>query len=145
LAACAGPCAAQGELGINVYGHSDHVDREEAKSSGRDNEVNPGIGLRYRMPGEKFDWFLDGSVYRDSGRNTAVHAGGGLLWKPTERLRLGGAVAVFYSDTYNDGDPFIAPVPLIAYEWRRITLNVVHPENRPLNESIPSVSLTLWP
>ncbi len=147
LALCAVPCAAQAELGMNVYGLSYHFDREQAESLGHDNEVNPGLGLRYRMPGEKFDTFLDGGVYRDSGRNTAVYAGGGLFWKPTQRLRLGGAMALFSSDSYNNGDAFIAPVPFAAYEWRRVTLNVVY---IPKISSIGTPStlgfwLTLWP
>jgi hypothetical protein len=147
LALCAGPCAAQGDLGMNVYALSYHFDREEAESLGHDNEVNPGLGLRYRMPGDNFDSFLDGGAYRDSGRNTAVYAGGGFFWKPTERLRLGGAIAVFNSDTYNNGDAFVAPLPLVAYEWRRVTLNVVY---IPKIESIGTLNtlafwLTLWP
>ena len=98
LAACAGPCAAQGRLGVNVYGLSYHVEREEAHESGDDNEFNPGLGLRWRTPGERFDWFLDGGVYRDSGRNTAVYGGIGTFWKPTERLRLGAALVGFHQD-----------------------------------------------
>jgi hypothetical protein len=112
LTACAAPCAAQGRLGVNVYGLSYHVEREEAHESGVDNEFNPGLGLRWRTPGERFDWFLDGGVYRDSGRNTAVYAGIGTFWKPTERLRLGAALVGFHSDTYNEGDAFIAPLPI---------------------------------
>lgn len=147
LAICAGPCAAQSNLGLNVYGLSYHLDREEAKSRGHDNEVNPGLGLRYRVPGEKFDTFLDGGAYRDSGRSTAAYGSVGVFWKPTERLRLGGAMAVFNSDSYNNGDPFIAPVPLAAYEWRRVTLNVVYV---PKIDSIGTPDtlgfwLTLWP
>jgi hypothetical protein len=147
LGLSAAPCAAQGQLGINVYGFSYHFDREEAEARGQDNEVNPGLGVRYRVPGGKFDPFLDGGVYRDSARNTAVYAGGGFFWKPTERLRLGGAVAVFKSDTYNNGDAFFAPVPLIAYEWRRVTLNVVY---IPKIDSVDTLNtlafwLTFWP
>ena len=56
LAACAGPCTAQGRLGVNVYGLSYHVEREEAHQSGNDNEFNPGLGLRWRTPGERFDY-----------------------------------------------------------------------------------------
>ena len=147
FASCTGPCAAQGQLGLNVYGFSYHLDREEAESRGQDSEVNPGLGLRYRMPGDNFDSFLDGGIYRDSARNIGVYAGGGVFWKPTERLRIGGAVGVFKSDTYNDGEAFVAPVPVIAYEWRRVTLNVVY---IPKIESLDTLNtvgfwLTLWP
>lgn len=47
-------------MGINLYGLSYHVERDKAKELGFDNEVNPGLGLRYRLPRERFDWFLDG-------------------------------------------------------------------------------------
>jgi hypothetical protein len=139
--------AAAGELGINIYGLSYHFDREEAEARGLDNEVNPGLGLRYRIPRQEFDWFLDGGTHRDSARNTAVYAGGGAFWKPTQRLRLGGALALFQSDTYNDGDPFIAPVPLVAYEWRPATITMAYfPKIEGVNE-IHTLGfwLTLWP
>jgi hypothetical protein len=147
LAVGAAPCLAQGELGINFYGLSYHFDRERAKETGVDNEVNPGLGLRYRFPRQNFDYFWDGGVYYDSGRNTAVYAGGGAFWKPTERFRIGGALAFFYSDTYNDGDPFIAPVPAIAYEWRRVTINMIYsPKISGINEiNTLGFWLTLWP
>ena len=109
--------------------------------------MNPGLGLRYRYARADFDWFLDSGAYRDSGRNTAVFAGGGVFWKPTERVRLGGALAFFYSDTYNDGDPFIAPIPLAAYEWRAVSLNLVYfPKISRVNEiNTLGFWLTFWP
>ena len=82
LAACATPCAAQSQLGINLYGLSYHLDRDVAKSPGHNNQFNPGLGLRCRLPGEKFDRFLDGGFYYDSGRNTTLYAGGGLFRSP---------------------------------------------------------------
>jgi hypothetical protein len=122
-------------------------EREEAHESGDDNEFNPGLGLRWRTPGERFDWFLDGGVYRDSGRNTAVYGGIGTFWKPTERLRLGAALVGFHSDTYNEGDAFIAPLPIAGYEWRRVTLNVVYfPKIDRYNEvNTFGFWLTFWP
>lgn len=144
VAVLSASCFAQnGELGINVYGLSYHFEDKP----GFDNEVNPGLGLRYRYPRRDFDWILDGGVYRDSGRNTAVYAGGGAFWKPTQRLRLGGALAFFYSDTYNDGDPFIAPVPLAAYEWRAVSLNLVYfPKISGVNDiNTLGFWLTFWP
>ena len=147
LAICATPCAAQGELGLNVYGFSYHLDRSEAENRGQDSEVNPGLGLRYRVPSESFDAFLDGGIYRDSARNTAVYAGGGMFWKATQGLRLGGAFAVFKSDTYNDSEAFFVPVPLVAYEWRKVSLNVVY---IPKIDSLDTLNtlgfwLTVWP
>jgi len=144
----AAPCFGQGgELGVNVYGLSYHFERDRAKELGFDNEVNPGVGLRYRFPRQDFDWFVDGGAYRDSGRNTAVYAGAGAFWKIGERLRLGAALAFFHSDTYNDGDAFIAPLPLAAYEWRHVTLNLVYfPKVSSINDvNVLGFWITLWP
>jgi hypothetical protein len=109
--------------------------------------VNPGLGLRWRLPRQDFDWFVDGGFYRDSGRNTAVYAGAGAFWKPTEHLRLGGALAFFHSESYNDGNAFITPVPLAAWEWRAVTLNVVYfPKLSGVNElNTLGFWLTFWP
>jgi hypothetical protein len=118
-----------------------------AHELGIDNEVNPGLGARWRMPHEQFDWFLDGGAYRDSGRNTAAYAGVGAFWKPARHLRLGGALAFFHSDTYNDGDAFVAPLPLVAWEWRSVTLNMVYfPKVSDVNEiNTLGFWITLWP
>jgi hypothetical protein len=147
LLAASPPALAQGELGINLYGLSYHFDRDRARELGFDNEVNPGLGVRWRVPGDKFDSFFDAGAYRDSGRNTAVLAGGGIFWKPTERLRLGGALAFFYSQTYNDGNAFLAPLPLLAYEWRAVTANLVYfPKVSSINEiNTLGFWLTFWP
>ncbi|OGA72601.1 MAG: hypothetical protein A3G81_21545 [Betaproteobacteria bacterium RIFCSPLOWO2_12_FULL_65_14] len=101
-----------------------------------DNEINPGLGLRYRVPhSERLQWFLDVGAYRDSGRNTALVAGAGGLWHATDRLRLGAALALFDSDTYNRGKTALAPVPVAAYELDRVMLNFVYlPKVREVNE-----------
>ena len=38
----------------------------------------------------------------------------------------GAAVGYFHSDTYRNGKPFIALIPLAAYEWRNVALNVAY-------------------
>jgi len=123
LAMCAH--AAHADIGLNVYGLSYHFDRDKAKEIGVDNEFNPGLGLRWRKVEERWDWFADVGFYRDSGRNTAKLAGFGALWH-LGNFRLGGALALLHSDTYNRGDAFIAPLPVAAYEFRRVTLNMVY-------------------
>ena len=145
FACCA--AAQPGELGVNVYGLSYHFERDEAKASGFDNEVNGGLGLRYRMPREEYDWIFDAGALRDSRRNTAVLAGAGVLWKATERLRLGAALGIAQSDTYNDGAPFIAPLPLLSYEWRAVSLNLAYfPRVRSINDFNTLLFwLTVWP
>ena len=137
-----------GDFGVNVYGASYHFERSRAKQLGLDNEINPGLGVRYRdRLGERFDWFVDAGFYRDSGRNTALVAGPGALWRAGEGLRLGGALAYFHSDSYNGGRAFIAPVPVAAYEWRAVTLNVTYfPKVSSFNEiNTLGFWLTFWP
>src|SRR5689334_21421086 len=106
------------DLGLNLYGLSYHFDQDRARELDVDNQVNPGLGVRWRRVEENWDWFADAGFYRDSGRNTAKLAGIGALWHAGESLRLGGALAALGSDTYNGGKPFIAPLPVVAYDLR---------------------------
>ena len=121
--------------GINVYGLSYHFDRDTARRIGTDNEFNPGLGVRYRRPiNPDFDFFADVGAYKDSGRNTAKLAGAGALWRATGRLRLGGALVAFHSDTYNAGDAFVTPLPVAALDFDRVTFNMVYiPKVRTVN------------
>jgi hypothetical protein len=138
---------ARADLGINLYGGSYHFDRDKAREIGLTNERNPGVGLRWRKPhSETLDLFVDAGFYDDSARNTAKLVGGGALWHATERLRLGGGAVLLQSNTYNRGDPFIAPAPIAAYEWRRVTLNLVYfPKWRDVNPTNQvGAWLTIW-
>lgn len=94
---------ARADVGVNVFGASYHFERDKAKELGLTNEVNPGLGLRWREPWrETFDAFVDVGFYRDSARNDAVFAGGGLFWKPAGGLRLGGGLVVVYFPKFRD-------------------------------------------
>ena len=120
------PALCRADLGINVYGLSYHFDHDKAKELGVDNQFNPGLGVRWRKAGERLDWFADAGFYRDSGRHSAKLAGVGAFWHAGERLRLGGALALLHSPTYNRGTAFIAPLPVAAYELGAVTLNMVY-------------------
>src|SRR3989442_13166053 len=110
---------AAADWGVNVYGLSRHLDRAKARELHVDNEVNPGLGLRYRVPqGERLDWIFDTGLYRDSGRNRAFIPRGGASWHPTQRLRPSGAPTFFKSDTHNPGRGGIAPLPLPVWGTR---------------------------
>lgn len=142
--------AAAGEgdaWGVNLYGASYHLQRERARELGVDNEWNPGVGVRWRRAAaERWDWIVDAGVYRDSGRNSALVAGAGALWHAAGPLRLGAALAFLHSDTYNRGDPAIAPVPLAALELRAFTVNATYlPKVREINEvATLGFWVTLW-
>ena len=120
------PALCRAEVGLNIYGLSWHLDADRAKELGVDNWFNPGLGVRYRVPDERFDYFFDAGVYRDSGRNTAVLAGGAFHWRATQSARLGLALVVFNSKTYNDGNTFLAPLPIAAWDFGPAQLNVVY-------------------
>lgn len=126
LVAALAAAPARADLGANIYGVSYHFDRDRAKALGVDSGFNPGLGVRWRKVDTSVDWFADVGFYRDSGRNTAKLAGVGGLWHATENFRAGGAIALLHSDTYNGGRAFIAPLPVLAYELRPLTLNMVY-------------------
>ena len=120
------PALCRADLGLNLYGLSWHLDADKAEQEHTDNWFNPGLGVRYRVPGERVDYFVDAGFYRDSGRNTAVLAGAGAHWHATQRARLGLALVVLNSDTYNDGRTFVAPLPIAAWDFGPAQLNAVY-------------------
>ena len=140
------PALCCADVGVNIYGFSWHLDRDKARAEQVDNWFNPGLGLRYRVPGETFDYFFDAGVYRDSGRNTAVLAGGAAHWRATQSARLGVALVIFNSKTYNGGSTFIAPLPVAAWEFRSVTLNLVYMPKVPELNGINTLGfwLTYW-
>jgi hypothetical protein len=125
-AALLAPALCRADFGLNIYGLSWHLDADKAREAGVDNWFNPGLGIRYRIADERVDWFFDAGFYRDSGRNTAVLAGAAAHWHATERARLGLALVVFNSKTYNGGDTFLAPLPVAAWDFGPVELNVVY-------------------
>ena len=142
------PAAAQdGELGLHLYGLSYHLERGRARELGLTNEVNAGLGVRYRLPRAEHGWVFDAGAFHDSARNTAFLAAAGAYWKATQRLQLGAALVLFQSDTYNSGDPFIAPIPAVAYEWRAVSANLAYsPKVGGVNDVNTLLFwLTFWP
>jgi hypothetical protein len=146
LVACAITTPAHADIGVNIYGLSWHLNADQAHAQGMDNWFNPGLGVRYRVPGERFDYFLDAGTYYDSGRNTALLAGAGAHWHASESARLGLALVVFNSKTYNSGSTFVAPLPLAAWELRWATLNVMwSPKIKQINDvNTLGFWLTYW-
>lgn len=114
-------------LDLNVYGLSYHPDREAVHRANLDNQVNPGLGLHYRLADdERGITFAELGAYRDSGRNWAKFVSLGYQFKWGERWRIGGAFSAMNSRTYNQGVAFVAMIPLITYDMGRIKLNAVY-------------------
>ncbi|HYI85780.1 MAG TPA: hypothetical protein VEX61_01675 [Burkholderiales bacterium] len=136
-----------GDIGINLYGASYHFERDRARELGLDNQFNPGLGVRYRQSSERMEWLADAGIYHDSAEHTAMVVGVGAWWKAGQSLRLGAAIALFKSETYNGGDPALAPLPLVGWEFRSVTVNAAFaPRIAGLNEvSTLLFWLTYWP
>ena len=136
------------DFGVDVYGLSYHFDRDRAKQLDVDNSFNPGLGLRYNFAQmERWTFFADAGAYYDSGRNTAVYGGVGALWQVVGGLQIGAALAVLNSDTYNQGKTFLAPLPLVAYDFGPVMVNLTYfPKISDYNE-VATLGLwfTLWP
>src|SRR3990172_2736896 len=135
-------------FGISFYGLSHHFDRDQARALGVGNGFNPGLGVRYRFAQrDRWSFELEAAAYYDSGRNTAVVAGVAALWHVRHGFHAGGALALFNSPTYNNGRAFVAPIPLVAYDWGPVTLNATFlPKIGRYNDvATIGVWVTFWP
>ena len=91
------------------------------------NEFNLGIGLNYAFhEDERGLGYVDAGVYQDSGSRLAKLVGAGYQFKVSERLRLGGVLMGVYSQTYNHGRFFIAPLPTATYDLGAVKLNAIY-------------------
>ena len=70
--------------------------------------------------------FFPGAPICDSGSNLAKLAGLGYQYKLGARWRFGGAVALLQSRTYNKGDAFLAPFPILTYDLGGVTFNAMY-------------------
>jgi hypothetical protein len=114
-------------LDLNVYGLAYHPDREAVHRLHLDNEFNPGLGLHYELVNnDRGITFTEVGAYRDSGSNWAKFAALGYQFKLGERWRIGGAVAVAHSRTYNQGATFVGMIPLLTYDMGSVKLNAVY-------------------
>jgi len=114
-------------LDINVYGLAYHPDRETVHEKGLDNEFNPGLALHYELRNTpRGITFAELGAYEDSGNSVAAFAGLGYQFKLGEHWRVGGAVALMNSETYNQGTSFVGMVPVVTYDIGRVKLNAVY-------------------
>jgi hypothetical protein len=114
-------------LEINVYGLSYHPDRETVHRLHLDNQVNPGLGLHYSLADDaRGTTFAEVGAYQDSGKNLASFAGVGYQFKLGERWKIGAALALMNSETYNNGVGFVGMIPLVTCDLGRIKLNAVY-------------------
>ena len=114
-------------LDLNVYGLSYHPNREAVHRKNLDNQINPGLALHYQLVDyELGTMFAEVGAFEDSGRNWAKFAALGYQFKLGSQWKMGGALAVMNSRSYNGGTTFVAMIPLITYDLGRIKLNATY-------------------
>jgi hypothetical protein len=124
-------------LDLNVYGLSYHPNREAVHRKNLDNQVNPGLGLHYQLVDyERGTTFAEAGAFEDSGRNWAKFAALGYQFKLGSQWKMGGALAVMNSRTYNGGTTFVAMIPLLTYDFGPIKLNATYLPRIPRHNEI---------
>lgn len=115
-------------LDVNLYGLSYHSNRNEARDF---NEVNRGIGVRQDFRSTKKGIiFAEAGVYNDSLDTWAKYGGIGYQFKIGETLRAGILLGIAHSPSYNDGEAFVAPVPVISLELDRVKIHTTFIPNQ---------------
>jgi hypothetical protein len=135
-------------VGVDVFGLSYYFDRDRAQALGVDNGINPTLGFRYRFAEwERWTFDAQAGVFRDSGRNTTVFGGVSALWHVGGGFRVGGALAVLDSHIYNNGEAFIAPLPLASYDLGPVTFNLTFFPKIARYNDVATLGfwITLWP
>jgi hypothetical protein len=123
------------KVNLHVFGFSYHLDREGTRISHLDNEFNVGFGFGYKLHDDALGVVnSEFGFFKDSGSKWAKFAGIGYLFKLDERWKLGADLLVLQSQTYNNGDTFVAPIPRLTYDLGRVRLNMIYiPKYEQLN------------
>ena len=130
----------EANLGLNIFGLSFHKNRDAGY-----NELNAGIGLRYGFwrPATRWALFADTSIYYDSNREWAKYVGLGTYYSLTASWKVGASIVYAQSQSYNQGKPFFSTVPGLAFEYRRIVLNMVVLPSEDATSKITGLALFL--
>ena len=112
---------------VNLYGSSYHFERERARQINADNEFNPGLGLRKGLwASGRQRVYAEAGVYYDSGERWAKTADVTYQYELFNRLRAGIGIFFLHTRTYNRGDPVLAPLPVVSYDFGPAELNLVY-------------------
>jgi len=122
---------AEEQYNLVINGLSKHFDVNQVVYPNGLNEKNLGLGAEYnfnKSENQKIQWILNGGFYKDSLDSTAFYLGGAGLVNifnyDSFHLNVGIEVSFFYSKEYNQGNPFIAPLPIINIGNEKYSLNI---------------------
>lgn len=138
--------ATAGELGINVFGLSYHLDRQDDRGN-RFNEFNYGLGLNYTFYEDgRSRYYVEGSVYHDSFRNTARYGAVGYDYRLFDQLYFGLIVGLINSEAVSPSGSIVGAVPMLRYRYHWATVSLVHLPKFPGINAYPSFAtyLTFW-
>lgn len=97
------------------------------RRDGVDNERNYGLGLAYEFHNDADGVaFFEAGFFKDSGRNWAKLVGPGYQFKLDKKWRLGAALLLLDSGTYNRGRAFVTPIPMLTHDMGAVKLNAIY-------------------
>jgi len=140
------PSVTAGEVGINLFGLSYHLDRRDEQGR-RFNEINYGIGANYTFyKNHRSHYYLEGGIYDDSFRKTARYITVGYDYRLFAQLYCGLLVGLIDSRSLSSSGSIVAAVPLLRYRWSHVSFNVVHLPKFPGINEYPAFAtyLTIW-
>ncbi|MFA6901839.1 MAG: hypothetical protein WC236_02020 [Gallionellaceae bacterium] len=114
-------------INLQVFGLSYHPDREGSREKHLNNEINFGLGVTHRYHNdERGVAILEAGFYNDSGNNWAYFAGASYQYKLGQYWKLGADLLIVKSQTYNNGNAFVAPIPRLTYDFGPAKLNAIY-------------------
>jgi hypothetical protein len=125
-----------GEWGLNLHGLSYHPDRRDSEGK-KFNEINGGLGANYIFHNSHHTLAVtEAGFYVNSQSNLTEYASLSWRYKLGTRWSLGAGASFFYSPSYNHGDPFVAPFPVLAFRVKRLALQSIYfPKYKKANEN----------
>jgi hypothetical protein len=138
LLASAPAVAADGNLGVNVFGFSHHLKNPYGDEL---HEFNPGLGLQWTFARDGRG-SVDGNVgiYSDTFGRANYHLSLGGRVRVAGPLDIGVQMINAVSASLADGEPVLTPYPFLAARLGRVTWNVAYiPEVQSFN-AMPAVA-----
>jgi hypothetical protein len=113
------------EFGMNVYGFSYHPDKADSNGN-HFHSWNPGLGAQYTfLQRNRHRLLVDGGIYRNSSAHASEYVSGVYRFRLFGGFEFGPVVALYHSPDQNSGKAFIAPLLVLAYSYKRVTLQIV--------------------
>jgi len=119
-----------------VYGLSYHPDLKDSEGNKLEG-WNPGLGFSWNLrESSHLVWNLEGGLYRDSRKALAEYFSVSCKAKVIPAIRIGVALSLIHSDSYNQGHPILAPLPVITYWTKFVSVNFLYaPRYKDINKN----------